>query len=600
MALTPVDGVRALRVSADHPRPNRLTTELPAHLADWQLPPDWRWGGEGVVAEYRHYQEIIDALGRSLSLVTAPDPSHLNWLAAEARYLGHRNHPSIPTTYHYWTKYRDVRRGPGYLRRWIEGETVGAHVRRTGPEDVPYMLRLLRAAGSTVAYLHDAGVAHGALSPEHIWVAPTGRIWLLGWQWAIPRADLPAGVAPDRRWTPTAPEWTIGGWLPTPASDQWQLAATCFAALTGELPPSNDPPPLRLVRPDVPQTVASALDRALAENPGERHRSMVSLLRSLDRASSSRSVMVSGGIAPEKEWQSDEARLRWAVGDDYDVLALLGKGTFGTVWRVRDLSLEREVALKMLHPHVASDETAVARFRREARLAAQLAHPAIVPIYDWDSRGDVSWYTMELAEGGSVADLVTRNGPREFAEIAPQVDAVLDALVAAHANSIIHRDLKPENILIDRYRRWRITDFGIARVAGEDQGGASGTPAFAAPEQLLGESQGPSVDCFAVAAIVVYVLRGHAPFPGKTGPTILAAQLAGRLDLSDFEPELATWLRRSLATDTDQRFPDAGVMQSEWRRLMRAAEAHKVVEEQAANGDARPARASWWRRVIGR
>ena len=600
MALTPVDGVRALRVSADHPRPNRLTTDLPAHLVDWQLPPDWRWGGEGVVAEYRHYQEIIDALGRSLSLVTAPDPSHLNWLAAEARYLGHRNHPSIPTTYHYWTKYRDVRRGPGYLRRWIEGETVGAHVRRTGPEDVPYMLRLLRASGSTVAYLHDAGVAHGALSPEHIWVAPTGRIWLLGWQWAIPRADLPAGVAPDRRWTPTAPEWTIGGWAPTPASDQWQLAATCFAALTGELPPSNDPPPIRLVRPDVPQTVASALDRALAENPGERHRSMVSLLRSLDRASSSRSVIVSGGITPEKEWQSDEARLRWAVGDDYDVLALLGKGTFGTVWRVRDLSLEREVALKMLHPHVASDETAVARFRREARLAAQLAHPAIVPIYDWDSRGDVSWYTMELAEGGSVADLVTRNGPREFAEIAPQVDAVLDALVAAHANSIIHRDLKPENILIDRYRRWRITDFGIARVAGEDQGGASGTPAFAAPEQLLGEAQGPSSDCFAVAAIVVYVLRGHAPFPGKTGPTILAAQLAGRLDLSEFEPPLADWLRRGLATDTEQRFPDAGVMQAEWRRLMRAAEELKVVEEQAANGDAQPSRAPWWRRVIGR
>ena len=601
MALTPVDGVRAMRVSADHPRPNRLTSELPSHLADWQLPPDWRWGGEGVVAEYRHYQEIIDALGRSLSLVTAPDPAHNAWLAAEARYLGHRNHPSIPTTYHYWTKYRDVRRGPGYLRRWIEGETVGGHVRRTGPEDVPYMLRLLRAAGSTVAYLHDAGVSHGALSPEHIWVAPTGRIWLLGWQWAIPRADLPAGVAPDRRWTPTAPEWMIGGWAPTPASDQWQLAATCFAALTGELPPSSDPPPLRLVRPDVPQTVSSALDRALSENPGERHRSMVSLLRSLDRASSSRSVIVSGGITPEKEWQSEEARLRWAVGDDYDVLALLGKGTFGTVWRVRDLSLEREVALKMLHPVVASDESAVARFRREARLAAQLAHPAIVPIYDWDSRGDVTWYTMELAEGGSVADLITRNGPRPFAEIAPQIEAVLDALVAAHSNSIIHRDLKPENILIDRYRRWRITDFGIAKVAGEDAGGASGTPAFAAPEQLLGEAQGPGVDCFAVAAIVVFVLRGHPPFPGKTGPAILAQQLSGHLDLSDFEPEFARWLRRGLATDTEQRFPDASVMKAEWRTLMHAAEANARLEESAqANGEQSSPRPSWWRRVLGR
>jgi len=599
MPLTPIDGVRALRVSADHPRPNRLTNELPTHLADWQLPPDWRWGGEGVVAEYRHFQEIIDALGRSLSLVTAPDAAHHAWLAAEARHLGHRNHPSIPTTYHYWTKYRDVRRGPGYLRRWIEGETVGAHVRRTGPEDVPYMLRLLRAVGSTVAYLHDAGVAHGALSPEHMWVAPTGRIWLLGWQWAIPRADLPTGVAPDRRWTPTAPEWTVSGWAPTPASDQWQLAATCFAALTGELPPSTDSPPLRLVRPDVPQGVASALDRALSENPGERHRSMVSLLRSFDRlSSSSRSVIVAGGIAPEKEWQSTEARLRWAVGDDYDVLALLGTGTFGTVWRVRDLSLEREVALKMLHPEVASDESAVARFRREARLAAQLAHPAIVPIYDWDGRGDVSWYTMELAEGGSVADLITRNGPRPFAEIAPQIDLVLDALVAAHANSIIHRDLKPENILIDRYRRWRITDFGIARVTGEDTSGASGTPAFAAPEQLLGEAQGPGVDCFAVAAIVVYVLRGHAPFAGTTGPAILAQQLSGQLDLNDFEPPLAAWLRRGLAADTDQRFPDALVMQAEWRRLMRAAEASAQVPE-AENGSVAE-RPSWWQRIIGR
>jgi eukaryotic-like serine/threonine-protein kinase len=255
----------------------------------------------------------------------------------------------------------------------------------------------------------------------------------------------------------------------------------------------------------------------------------------------------------------------------------------------------------MLHPVVASDESAVARFRREARLAAQLAHPAIVPIYDWDSRGDVTWYTMELAEGGSVGDLITRNGPRPFAEIAPQIEAVLDALVAAHSSSIIHRDLKPENILIDRYRRWRITDFGIAKVAGEDAGGASGTPAFAAPEQLLGEAQGPGVDCFAVAAIVVYVLRGHPPFPGKTGPAILARQLSGHLDLSDFEPEFAEWLRRGLATDTEQRFPDASIMKAEWRKLMHAAEANARLEESAqANGAEVSARPSWWRRVIGR
>ena len=159
-------------------------------------------------------------------------------------------------------------------------------------------------------------------------------------------------------------------------------------------------------------------------------------------------------------------RLRWALADDYEVLAALGSGSFGSVWRVRDLSLGREVALKLLHPHVARDERIVGRFRREAKLAAQLAHPAIVPIFDWDSRGDVAWYTMELAESGSVADLIARSGPRPLTEIAPQVDFILSGLAAAHAIGIIHRDLKPENVLIDRYRRWRLADFGIANVDG--------------------------------------------------------------------------------------------------------------------------------------
>ena len=117
--------------------------------------------------------------------------------------------------------------------------------------------------------------------------------------------------------------------------------------------------------------------------------------------------------------ESAEVRLRWALADDYEVLAALGSGSFGSVWRVRDLSLGREVALKLLHPHVAREERMVGRFRREAKLAAQLAHPAIVPIFDWDSRGEVAWYTMELAEGGSVAELVARSGPRAPMQFLP-------------------------------------------------------------------------------------------------------------------------------------------------------------------------------------
>jgi serine/threonine-protein kinase len=376
--------------------------------------------------EHRHYQEVHDALGRSLALVSAPDPSHTAWLASEARHLAHRNHPAITTTYHYWEAHKGSRRGPGYLRRWISAETIGSRVRRTGPEPLPAVLRMLRAAGSMLADLHDAGTAHGDISPETLWTAPTGRIWILGWQWALPRGDVPPGLSPDPRWTPWPPEWQPTGWAPTAMSDQWQLAATCFLALAGELPPERNAPPIALIRPECPHVVAELVDRGLREDPETRFPTISAMLRSLERAGAPRIIVTASGAAPEAG--SDEERLRWATGDDYEVLGFLGRGSFGIVWRVRDLSLEREVALKMLHPQVAQDEVAVARFRREARLAAQLAHPAIIPIFDFDTKGDVSWYTMELAEGGSVADLVTRAGPRSFDEIAGQVDAVLSAL----------------------------------------------------------------------------------------------------------------------------------------------------------------------------
>jgi hypothetical protein len=163
------------------------------------------------------------------------------------------------------------------------------------------------------------------------------------------------------------------------------------------------------------------------------------------------------------------------------------------------------------------------------------------------------------------------------------VEHVLDGLAAAHAVGVVHRDLKPENVLIDRYRRWRLTDFGIASALGEDSSGTSGTPAFAPPEQLLGEMQGPAADTFALAAIVYYVLSGETPFGEVSGPAVLARQLEGEPALDAFRPELAEWLRRGLAADADARFADAAEMQAAWRELRAAV----------ARADTR---GGWWRR----
>jgi len=571
--------------------PTRLKATLPRHLADWTLPPEWAWGPDSVWGDRRHYQEVIDALGRSLSLVSAPDEAHGDWLRAEARALAHRNHPSVPTTYHYWASYAQSRRGPGYLRRWIAGETVAQRVSRLGPESVPTVLQVLREAGSTLSYLHDAGSVHRALSANNVWLTPGGRLWLLGWEWVLAPDQIPVGLRPDTARTPQPPEWHEGAWQPTILSDQWQLAAMVFTALTGETPPEHDAPPIALLRPDCPVGLARALEQALHADPSRRFPSVRAFLREVDRVASMRAVMVepAGDELPATQ-DTPETRLRWATSDDYEILAPLGSGTFGSVWRARDLTLAREVAIKVLHPHIAKDDVAVSRFRREARLAAQLAHPAIVPIYDSDERGGIVWYTMELAEGGSVASLIARRGPRDFEEIAAQVDGVLDGLMAAHASGIIHRDLKPENILIDRYRRWRIGDFGIAQAWGEDPAmSSSGTPAFAAPEQLLGEAQGPATDCYALAGIVYFVLTGRPPFGDASVEQVLAQQLGDRLrerlQLDAFPGPLEEFLQRGLAPNADERFADAAELQQAWRQ---------VVRQMRRTDDPRP----WWRRVF--
>jgi len=471
---------------------------------------------------------------------------------------------------------------------------------RLGLADIPYVVQLLRGACSTLAYLHETGIAHGGLNGDALWTTPTGRLWMLEWQWAVPREAIPPGVRPgsgplDGRsrdattasrseLLPTPPEWEARDWVPTPASDQWQLAAMCFTALTGEPPPPRGVPPTKLVRPETPESLSSALDRALSPDPADRFESVAVLMRAVERGDPSRSVAMVRGEPDRNTAQSAETRMRWAVGDDYEILSMLGTGAFGTVWRARDLSLEREVALKALHPAIARDDKAVRAFWREARLAAQLAHPAIVPIYDFDSSGDLSWYTMELAEEGSVASLVARSGPRQIGEIALQVDQVLDGLIVAHANGILHRDLKPENILIDRYHRWRITDFGIANVTGEDVAGTTGTPAFAAPEQLLGEQQGPAADYFALASIVYFTLTGDAPFGEDDAKTILVRQLGERADLGMFPSVLGNWFRTAFAAKPEDRFADGAEMRKAWR-----VATDKLLARQ---------RGSWWRRVV--
>jgi serine/threonine protein kinase len=263
-----------------------------------------------------------------------------------------------------------------------------------------------------------------------------------------------------------------------------------------------------------------------------------------------------------------EQRLRRALGDDYELLTLLGSGGFGRVYRVRDLHLEREVALKVLHPLLTRDPAVVERFRKEAQLAARLNHINIVNIYDIGGRAGLIWYTMELIEGPNLGQLVERGGPLPLDSVLRLLREALSALAHAHGSGLVHRDIKPENMLIEPDGGLRITDFGLAlALRGEGKfGGAtsqSGTPQFASPEQLLGERVDQRSDLYSLAAVAYFALLGRPPFTGSTPEQILARQTTDQLpdlraEREDVGEDLERVLRRALSAEVNARYPSAG------------------------------------------
>jgi serine/threonine-protein kinase len=306
------------------------------------------------------------------------------------------------------------------------------------------------------------------------------------------------------------------------------------------------------------------LVRALRPNPRDRFLTATEMLEDFVTDAG---TFQSPHAGPQLGESGLEARLRRALGDDYELLEEIGSGGFGRVYRVRDLALEREVALKVLHPALTADLGVIERFRREAQLAGRLRHPNIVGIYDIMGRAGLQWYTMELVPGQSLAQLVQKEGPLPLDRVIRVLAEALSALEYAHALGLVHRDLKPENMLLEPDGRLRITDFGLALALRGDArfGGAtsrSGTPQFAAPEQLLGERVDHRADLYSLTAVAYYLLLGRPPFAGGTPEAVLAQQTteslpALRAQRADVSDDLEQTLARALASDPARRYPSA-------------------------------------------
>ncbi|MDH6623667.1 putative Ser/Thr protein kinase [Streptomyces sp. LBL] len=220
------------------------------------------------------------------------------------------------------------------------------------------------------------------------------------------------------------------------------------------------------------------------------------------------------------------------IAGRYRLLAKLGHGGMGTVWRARDETVEREVAVKepLLPDHLPERERATAyeRMRREARAAARLDHPAVVNVHDVAVVDGRPWIVMELVQGRSLGDALQEGtlGAREAAKTGLEV---LGALEAAHAAGILHRDVKPDNVLLGRHERVVLTDFGIAQIEGEtnltDTGGFVGSPEYIAPERVLGQRPGPASDLWSLGVVLYAATEGVSPFRRSNTPATLQSVL---------------------------------------------------------------------------
>jgi eukaryotic-like serine/threonine-protein kinase len=205
------------------------------------------------------------------------------------------------------------------------------------------------------------------------------------------------------------------------------------------------------------------------------------------------------------------------IAGRYSLDREIGRGGMGAVWLGRDELLGRVVALKRLGLPGA-DDVDLARAEREARLTARLDHPHVVSVFNLvaDPDTDTRWLVMEYVDGQTLAETVRRRGRLTPEEAAPLLRQAADALVAAHSAGIVHRDVKPSNILVDHDGRVKLSDFGIARIAGDatltQTGLVTGSPAYLAPEVAAGRRGDASVDVWALGATTFFALSGRPPY----------------------------------------------------------------------------------------
>ena len=297
--------------------------------------------------------------------------------------------------------------------------------------------------------------------------------------------------------------------------------------------------------------------RAREDRLRTRVRDLRSEIAVARRSTQSHEVMLDGGNLEPGE--------RFA--DRYEILAAIGRGGMGSVYRARDADLDEEVAIKTVRPELLTDPVVVERFKDEIRLARRLTHRNVVRTHDFGEFGGVYYLTMEFVEGITVRELIDTRGKLAVGPVLAIAAQLADSLALAHEQGIVHRDIKPQNLLLDEGGVLKVMDFGIARLAARraeltEAGLVVGTPAYMPPEQLLAEPVDARSDLYAVGVVLYECLTGSLPFDAQSPISLIAMVLNERprppVEINaEIPPPLSDLILRLLAKKPDDRVQTA-------------------------------------------
>jgi eukaryotic-like serine/threonine-protein kinase len=580
-----------------------VTPAPQASFGDYQLVAEVARGGQGVVYQARH---VRSGRAVALKLLADPSPSAVKRFRQEARVLARLLHPNVLRV----LEHGEFGGTPFIATELVNGEDLATRVKAFGPPPGEEGARLLATLAHAVDYCHGLGVVHRDLKPGNVLIeAGSGRPVLIDFglakrdaaQMQIDSLDAlsamsqagavkgtPGYMAPEQI---NPREFGEAGAL----ADVYALGALLFFLLTGEPPftgealaivlrevtrkPPRDP---RELNPAAPAALAQLCLHALSKQPSARPTSAAAFADALAKAGGFPGVAPQPLSAPSSPVERDSSATR-AESDvallpsrtpsttlpqsgqtfaGFQIMAELGRGGMGAVYRARDLEAGRDVALKVtlgrLSPRV------LGRFQREGELTARLNHPGIVRVH---SSGDIDgrpYLAYELVDGTNFSEVI------DALDLRARVSVIRDAARAlgyAHQHGVVHRDVKGENILVDSEGRGHVADFGLATAQDLERltqtGTLLGTPAFMSPEQVdgRGESPRPPSDVWSLGVLLYKALTDELPIQGAIMIEMVGQILAGAFDRprsvkADVPVGLEQICLRALENAPADRYPD--------------------------------------------